>query len=126
MEVFSARCFQSFPDETVFALQIGVIEMAAHVLKAQVNQVGVQHICFAIVTNIAYTSGQKAFPDFVARHAHFAGEAQHRRDRIQRCARTILKAGQHIHQINMPPVKPRQVIVIAKAAIFIAHFPVTW
>ena len=69
--------------------------------------------------------GLPCVPDLVAREAELAGQAQQRRHVREACARAVLEAGNHVHQVEMSPVKAAQVIVVAEARILIAVFPVT-
>ena len=58
-------------------------------------------------------------------HPELAGKSKQHGHLLQTCATAHLETREHIHQINMPPVKTTEIIVVAVIPIVIADLPIT-
>ena len=57
-------------------------------------------------------------------HAGLAGEAEQSGHIVEARAAAPLEAGEDVHEVHVPPVKPAQVIAVAKTRVAVAGLPV--
>ena len=98
--------------------------MPPHQLETQKYQPCVKYICLAVIADTLQIACLKLIKYLAATHAHLAREAQQGGNLVQRCICPGIIQGQHIHQIKMASMVTAQVVVIAKAAVILAGFPV--
>ena len=99
-------------------------KLATHQLKAEKDEIGVQNIRFTIAANSREIASLPGIPNLGAIEPELAGKTQQNRGVRESGPCAVLKAGQHVHQIDVPPMEATQVVVEAKAGILGAHFPV--
>src|SRR5437660_2883634 len=76
-------------------------ERAAHLLKAQIQQVRVEHVGLAIAADVVDPAGLVRGEDFGSVEAELAGKAAQARHRIETRAGARLKRREHVHQVEM-------------------------
>src|SRR3569833_719149 len=76
LEVFAPVGGEAAAHQRAFALISHLIEVNAHQLEAQVDEIGVQHVGLAVVADADKDTNEKKDPHQRAAHAHLAGEAQ--------------------------------------------------
>ena len=118
------RIVEESCEAAVFRLEAGRVEFAAQTFEPEKDEVRIQNVRLTIVSNRSNVAGEPGIPDLVATHTQLAREAEHRRDRVQPGPGTRLEPGQYVHQVDMAPVKARQVVVVPKLRIRVAGFPV--
>src|SRR5262245_16986318 len=102
-----------------------LIQLAAYQLEAQVNEIGVDHVDFAVVPDLAELTAPVARPNAIAAHAELAGEPKQLGDEVEGRAPAALVARQNVHQIDVPPVIATQIVVVPEVLVRLARFPVT-
>src|SRR3954465_1304844 len=80
-----------------FLLQTRVGEAPAHVLKAKIDEPGVDHVGLAVTTDAGDLAAQVSVPDLRSVEAELARKAEQQRGVRQRSAGTRLVPGQHVH-----------------------------
>src|ERR1019366_9882915 len=91
----------------------------------QIDQIGIQHVAFAVGTDSCKFAPLVGIPDVSAVHANFSGETEQSGDVAQTGAPAALKAGQNIHQIHVTPMESAEVIAVSKAGVVIAGLPIS-
>src|SRR5690606_32766363 len=109
---------------TRLGLVAGTIIEPANELKAQVQEIGVQHVRLAVVADRRDLAALPRLPHFRAAHAELAGKAAKLRRELERRASRGLIARQHVHQVEVPPVETVHVVVEPKARLVVAGPPV--
>src|SRR5262245_10790189 len=98
------------------------IELAAHELEAQIDQIRVQDVGLAVVANRAHLAATVRRPYFRAAYPELAGQADELRREIERRTAARAVARQHVHHVDVPPVIAAEIIVVAEVAIRLADF----
>src|SRR6185436_15423257 len=111
-------CFQ---DSGFFSVLV-FRERPPQELVAQVQQVGVRRVGLAIVTDLRSLAREPGFPDFRAAYADLAGQARELRHLVQRRVVARLVHREHVHQVQVPRVVARDVVVVAEVAVVVAGF----
>ncbi len=107
-----------------FLGEAGVHEPAAHVLEAQVDEPGIDHVGFAVMADACELTALVGIPDLRTVEAQLAGKTQQHRGVGQGGPGAILITRQHVHDVDVPPVKAAEVVVVAEGRVFFAGFPV--
>src|SRR5688572_18218863 len=89
-------------------------------LVAQVEHVGVDRVGFAVVADLRRLAGQVGLPDLRAADADLARQAGELRYLVQRRIVARLVHRQHVHQVEVPRVVARDVVVVAEIAVLVA------
>ncbi|ABA49899.1 hypothetical protein BURPS1710b_2362 [Burkholderia pseudomallei 1710b] len=103
---------------------LGGRQAAAHLLEPAIQQVGVHDVGLAVIANLFDSPFPERRPHLAAVHPELARKAAQLRERIERRARARLVEREQIHQVQMPRVIARQIIVPLEVAIVLAHVPV--
>src|ERR1019366_5715982 len=122
--VRGGRVLEQLPDSGALTRMLGRIQPSAQQLKAQINQIGIEDVRFAIIANALQPALQIYLPDLRAVYAELSGQAEQARDILQTRPPPPLESRQNVHQVHVPPVKSAQVIAVAKTRVAIAGFPV--
>ncbi len=92
--------------------------------KRQEDQVGVQHVGFAVAAHTLDAPSarhpipaRRRIPILPGRPSSVAMSVEARRGRDP-------EGRQHVHQVDVPPVKAAQVVVVAKGRVLVARLPV--
>src|SRR5690606_39625157 len=83
----------------------GAIVDAADELEAQEDEIGVQRVRLAVVADARELAAPPCLPHAAAAHAELAGQAAKLRDELERRAPGALISGQHVHQVQVPPME---------------------
>src|SRR3979411_1682894 len=118
------------PQQCFYALHFLCVALAgetcAHELEAQVDEVGIEYIRFAILAYANEVSRLVGIPHLRAREAHLARQSEQAGRVGQGGAGATLIARQHVHQIDMPPVNPAEIVVVAKCSVLVPCLPISW
>ena len=100
-------------------------QMTPHEFEFEKDEIRIEHIGLAIIADRFQMSGAELVPHLATMHAKFTGEAEHHRHLIQRHCGAALITGQHVHQIDMAPVKAAKIIVVTKIPVIITGVPIS-
>ncbi len=113
-----------FPRQRYLGCVLGCRDRAAHVLKAQVQQVGVEDVGFAIAADVLDPAGLVRRMDLGALQPELARKAAQPRHRVQARVGARLKRSEHVHQVQVSSMEAAEIIVVAEVAVVIAPIPV--
>src|SRR5882724_8805729 len=99
-------------------------ETCAHELETQVDEVGIEYVRLAILAYADEITCPVGIPDLRAGEAHLARQSEQAGRVGQGGTRPALVARQDIHEIDVPPVKTAQVVVVAERGVFLACLPI--
>ena len=111
--------------QRAFSLVVIGLQKPAHHLEAQEEQERVCDIHLAVVANRLDLTFCVVRPDFSAAHALLAREARQPGHIVQRREVSRIEHCELIHEIQVASLVAVDIIVVAKALVFVAGFPET-
>ena len=108
----------------ILGSELGGVEMAAHMLEAQVHEPGVEHIGLAVPTDALEIARPIGGPDLVARKSQLARQTEQIRHVAEARLGARLVGRQDIHEIGVPLVEAAQVVVPTEAAVALPVLPI--
>ena len=96
----------------------------AHEPEALVQEQRVDDVGLAIVAHVAKLAASDRRGDLAAVHAELAGKAAQARDRVERRIGAVLEHREHVHEIDVPRVEAREVVVELEVPVLVAPIPV--
>src|SRR5690606_10718540 len=127
-ELFEMRLFRSAQHRahTLDLLRVPLAcQASAHEVEAQVDEVCIQHVRLTVTADADDVIRQIRVPDLCPGKVELAGKLEERRDGFERCTAARLVSGEHVHEIDVPPVKAPEVVVVAECGVLLADIPVT-